>query len=65
LDHLTDAFHLTSDFNYIFTNLFSILESKKSKSLKGIKKFIITRPNGPSLGASVLAGPASPPKTLT
>lgn len=30
----------------------------KSKNVK-------TKPKGPSLGANVLAGPASPPKTLT
>ena len=29
-----------------------------------MKKYL-TRPKGPSFGANVLAGPASPPKTLT
>jgi hypothetical protein len=53
LNHNSNTFPLRSFLNDILSNFFGVLHY-----------YCNTKPRGPSLGASVAAGPAYPPKTL-
>lgn len=54
LDHDSNSLPLGALLDDVFADLLGILRSLR----------LITRPRGPSLGARVAAGPASPPNTL-
>jgi hypothetical protein len=57
LDHNSNTFPFSTLFNNILSDFFSILNNYLYKKNN-------TRPNGPSFGARVAAGPGYPPKTL-
>lgn len=61
LNHASNSFHFGSLLDDILTDNFGVLGFRIEKGLERGS----TRPRGPNLGANVLAGPGSPPKTLT